>query len=130
MKLPQVHSENAYVCQQEDCKRYVITCDADRGVTPMFIGCRTKDGVLTGCKGPMISMGYPPTKDKPQHLGPATLEWYRPEASPLGFFDEHPAMEEHIRRGGLVLRPIRKDNNNGQPRSTTYPWRGSGDVPR
>lgn len=106
--LPPQGAMNAYVCQQEECKRYVITTDRDRGVTPMFIACRTKDGVTTGCKGPMVSSGYPKGAP-PKHLGKPTLEWYRPEASPLGFFDSNHEMNQHILKGGLALRPIPKD---------------------
>lgn len=104
--LPQIGAQNQYRCQQTDCHRNLITIDRDRGVTPMFIACRTKDGVLTGCKGPMVSYGYPPLSSKPKGLGPPTMEWYRPEASPIGHFDDNPEMEIHIRKGGLALRPV------------------------
>lgn len=115
--LPGIGAQNQYRCHQPDCERNLITIDRDHGVTPAFIACRTKDGVLTGCKGPMVSYGYPPINTKPKGLGPPTMEWYRPEASPLGYFDENPEMDQHIRRGGLALCTVAEGKVNAGNKS-------------
>ncbi len=82
---------NIYTC--DTCRGEIVTVDIDKGVTPFMISCRA----TPGCKGFMQSSFY--------HCDPsrvAQFEWYRPET-----IDEFaPETQEHVRKGGLLLRPI------------------------
>jgi hypothetical protein len=66
----------------------------------MMMACRRTEG----CKGRMVSAGYPsaPFPDSLSHV--PVFEWYRPETNALGLFDEVPEVNDHILRGGLILR--------------------------
>lgn len=79
---------NAYQCR--DCRAHVVTIDREPGVTPFLVRCRN-------CGGEAQSAFY--------RLGPnhtPTYEWVRPES--LDGLDA--GSIEHIRNGGLILRPI------------------------
>lgn len=82
---------NAYQC--ETCLHYAITIDREPGVTPFIVRCRR-------CGGEAKSAFYrvPPTYQP-------TYEWIRPET--VEGLDS--GTIEHIRSGGLILRPINPD---------------------
>jgi hypothetical protein len=83
--------KNVYTC--DTCLGEVVTIDTDKGVTPFMIFCRA----TPRCKGFMKSSFY--------HCDPArvaTFEWYRPETIE-GLARES---KEHVRKGGLLLRPM------------------------
>lgn len=95
---------NAYYC--EECKLYIVTIDADKGVTPMFLRCRATEG----CTGTMHSMMYPADPWPPidghgvEIPTEPTYEWFKPtlkQARRHGV-----GMMDHVRRGGLELRKI------------------------
>jgi len=97
-KLPAKGARNAYKCNT--CGICIITIDVDRGTTPAFMGCKA----TKGCDGSMTSAGYPSTPMPKSLNACAVWEWYRPEANALGLFHEDQIIDEHIRRGGLLLR--------------------------
>jgi len=81
---------NLYTCNT--CRGEVVTIDTDEGVTPFMISCRA----TSGCKGVMQSNFY--------HCDPsrvAQFEWYRPET--IKGLDQW--TQEHVKKGGLLLRP-------------------------
>jgi len=87
--------KNVYVCQL--CGGEVVTVDADEGVTPFMIECRS----TPECEGDMYSSFY----QVDQSLAPQ-FEWYKPTS-----LDQYPeghreAMKKHIEDGGLDIRPI------------------------
>lgn len=96
--LPQGR-ENVYEC--DTCRGFIVTIDIDRGVTPMRLVCMSDT-----CNGSMTSYGYP-ARPKPEHIPDAQWEWYRPEVNALGRFDNDDEENEHILRGGLLLRGIK-----------------------
>lgn len=103
--------KNAYWCP--DCHGYVVTIDADEGVTPMFLACRVKGDPTdpqNDCKGRMHSMMYPaepwPPEDGYGNQIPTepTWEWYGPTPDEVKRADD--ATREHVRKGGLLLRKL------------------------
>jgi hypothetical protein len=100
--------KNIYQCQT--CLGLICTVDRDKGVTPFMIDCKS----TPDCKGPMQSsfyMTHPQVKP--------TFEWYRPTADELveignaitGPYatQRFAATVEHVQKGGLVLRPIKRE---------------------
>jgi hypothetical protein len=83
--------KNLYTC--DTCGGEVVTIDTDKGVTPFMISCRA----TPGCEGFMNSSFY---RCDPSRV--AQFEWYRPETL-KGFGKE---TIEHLRKGGLLLRPV------------------------
>jgi hypothetical protein len=86
---------NIYIC--EECYGHIVTCDAAEGVTPFMIGCKA----TADCKGMMQSSMY---RVFDQRMRP-DFEWYSPtleEATTLS-----PWVQEHVAKGGLVLRDVR-----------------------
>jgi hypothetical protein len=83
--------KNLYTC--DTCRGEVVTIDTDKGVTPFMISCRASPG----CKGFMQSSFYRCDLSRV-----AQYEWYRPET--IEGFD--PATQEHVMKGGLLLRPM------------------------
>jgi hypothetical protein len=83
---------NIYTCDK--CRGEVVTKDIDPGVTPFMISCRFKQG----CKGTMTSNFYQCSQNLPY-----SFEFYRPET--IDSFD--PETIEHLRKGGLLLRPAK-----------------------
>lgn len=105
-KLPK---ENVYVCEF-GC--FNVTVDVDHGVTPFMIDCQftgrpdrplnPKYSENGKCSGMAQSCFYP-REPRPPHIPAPTHEWYKPteeEMVPL-----MGAEKEHVRRGGLLLRP-------------------------
>ena len=92
-----VGRENVYTCQK--CTERVTTVDRDEGTTPMMIRCRATEG----CDGMMMSAFYP-EGPRPEWIPAPTFEWYKPSEHETSQLDE--AMQEHVRLGGLLIRPI------------------------
>lgn len=100
--------KNIYQCQT--CLGLICTVDRDQGVTPFMIDCKA----TADCRGPMQSSFY-----MAHSLLTATFEWFRPSADELAELCANltgPRVEEraaayvdHVRRGGLVLRPIKRE---------------------
>ncbi|HEX5213295.1 MAG TPA: hypothetical protein VFW22_16340 [Pseudolabrys sp.] len=90
--------KNAYVCDGNragvpGCGSYIVTIDVAAGVTPFIVQCGN-------CGRDAHSKMYR-VKD---WLTP-THQWYRPDT--LDGIDA--AYHEHLRSGGLILRPIGED---------------------
>jgi hypothetical protein len=99
---------NVYVCQF-NC--LTVTVDVDEGVTPFMIQCRsrsTKGRPIEKklldehgfCVGTAQSSFYP-TGPKPSRIGDPKWEWYIPETNKGLSVGE----AEHVKKGGLLLRP-------------------------
>jgi len=73
------------------CGHQMVTIDREPGVTPFI------SGGCPDCGGDMQSAGY----RVPQTLTP-THEWYRPDS----LDSLPPGTAAHVRKGGLILRPI------------------------
>ena len=82
--------KNIYTCQK--CGKAIVTVDMDEGVTPFMLECRA----TPGCNGVMQSAFYA----VPQYLTPH-FEWFKPK-SLQGY---SPEMKNHIKLGGLDIRP-------------------------
>lgn len=100
-----IGKKNAYEC--EDCRSHIVTIDRHHGVTPFMTRCGN-------CKGMAKSKMYRVAESLVE-----THEWYRPER----LEDIPRGSEEHISRGGLILREI--DGERGWTRgystkSTAY----------
>lgn len=80
--------KNIYTCPDG---HGTSTIEIDIGVTPMIIKCRHK-----GCKHQATSAWY----NVDQNLEPE-YEWFRPDENSAVPKD----LSEHIRMGGLLLRP-------------------------
>lgn len=88
------------------CGRITYAIHVDDGVTPMFLVCRAEGAEPdeAECKGMGMSLMYPEPPAPDYVLEAVAWEWYRPsseEAREMG-----DAMYEHIRRGGLAIRPL------------------------
>lgn len=78
------------------CLYWIITIDRERGVTPMFVKCGHCGGMATS-RMYKVGPGLDPTH-----------EWFRPKSAdelPVGYTVE--SVTDHLRNGGLLLRPIR-----------------------
>lgn len=84
---------NRYVCRA--CGGSVVTVDRVEGVTPFYLDCYA----TKGCNGPMMSSFYRVEGDPTP-----TFEWYRPGKAERKGLD--PATREHVKLGGLLIRPI------------------------
>lgn len=85
---------NVYTCPK--CKGRTVTIDADDGVTPFMINCRS----VGGCHEEMAESSFYRVD---QNLVP-TYEWYRPVGDELAMLKGE--MREHVDKGGLLLRRI------------------------
>ena len=86
-------SINTYKCLR--CGNVIVTVDRVDGVTPMYTKCQVK-----GCGGHALSAFY----DVDQTLQPG-YEWYLPKKlNGLSM-----ATREHIGKGGLIMRAIKKE---------------------
>ncbi len=95
-----VGRENGYTCSV--CSGVTMTIHVDDGVTPAFIDCRASPD----CKGVAGSMFYP-EGPRPAHLPDPAWEWYRPTRKQTRRLDrKYPGVAQHVRAGGLWLRPI------------------------
>jgi hypothetical protein len=99
--------KNAYFC--EACHRYIVTVNLVQGTTPMFLSCRATEG----CTGRMTSCMYPP-HPWPEEDGfgnkipkEVTHEWYIPVSSEFNKLTREG--QEHVQKGGLLLRQVASD---------------------
>jgi len=88
-------NKNIYTC--DICGCIIVTVDSDRGVTPMFLACKS----TTNCRGTMTSAMYLVDPG----LNP-TWEWYRPDS-----IAKDDVAYNHVVRGGLLLREITDDKS-------------------
>lgn len=105
MRLPRI---NVYRCEH-GCNN--VTVDVDDGVTPFMMKCVTKsrpdrplDPILTGSDGECLGMAkscFYPKVAPPPWISVPTHEWYRPKDL-AGLNDGE---LEHVKKGGLLLRP-------------------------
>lgn len=88
--------KNAYTCSE--CGFTFVTVHVDDGVTPFGILCRAAND----CQGMATSHFY---KLSPSVLAiEPTFEWYKPTENDPKM--EDPAVREHVRQGGVMLRSI------------------------
>ncbi len=92
MNNPNPNRLNIYTCNQ--CGLHIVTKDADQGTTPFLTNCRC----TVGCQGMMQSSFY--RVFDPDGIMRWTHEWY----SPTVLLNMSPAVLEHVRKGGLLLR--------------------------
>ena len=83
---------NQYVCRGS--RGVITTANLVEGTTPFLVECRAK----VGCTGMMESQFY----RVDQSLAPG-FEWFRPSLREAGKLGN--AMVEHVKAGGLDLRP-------------------------
>lgn len=81
-----------YTC--ENCRREIVTIDADRGVTPMLVTC-------SDCGFQMFSNFY---RTPAEH--PHTHVWYRPEGKELKRLLNNPTTKDHFLNGGLSIKEV------------------------
>ncbi len=95
--MDEMQLKNIYKCDK--CGRQVVTIDLVMGTTPFMVPCSVfGDG---GCSvGMAVSQLYPLEAQEQV----AAFEWYKPEAGEM--LRQSPQMREHIRKGGLLLRPV------------------------
>lgn len=103
---------NTYTCPV--CTQVLVTVDLDAGTTPMMLGCAR----TPGCSGMMVSACY---DVDPALVARATHEWYHPEL--MDGLDD--VTQEHVRKGGLLLRP-RPGTPAPAPARTPAPPRAKG----
>ena len=102
---------NAYTCEK---LHSTVTWNKDAGVTPMFITCDQ-------CGGMASSRMY-----RVDQSLIATKEWYKPteeditneanevaEKNGIGYKIVYATLKEHVAKGGLLLRDIKKLNDLG-----------------
>jgi len=86
--------KNIYTCA--DCGGHIVTIDADTGVTPFMVRCKSPV-----CDGLMRSSMY---RVFDQNMR-ADWEWYKPSAIEM----LSDAARDHVNKGGLLMRRV------GQP---------------
>jgi hypothetical protein len=80
------------------CGHWIVTIDRAAGVTPMFVQCGNCGGTATS-RMYKVEDGLKPTH-----------EWFRPKsAKELPKRYTLASVADHLRNGGLLLRPIGKD---------------------
>lgn len=87
----------AYSTMKGGCGYWIITVDREAGVTPMFVKCGHCGGTATS-RMYKVGAGLEPTH-----------EWFRPTKEsdlPKGYSLR--GVADHLRNGGLLLRPIGK----------------------
>lgn len=94
---------NYYRCPK--CHHMFVTVEIHEGVTPMFLRCRNRGG----CPGQMHSAMYLPVENWPLVVRrEADGEWYSPgERERRKMKRKYPALYEHVKAGGLILRKPR-----------------------
>lgn len=86
---------NGWICER--CRKVHVCIDVDSGITPFIIKCK----MTQSCNGIAYSCMYRLVTNLPPQF-----EWYRPK--PEENFEGNSALIEHINRGGLIIRDIRK----------------------
>lgn len=90
------YGKNIYTCLT--CGFQFVTIDRDSGTTPFVTKCRAPD---RDCPGAAQSAFYRVPQNAPELM--PSFEWYRPMTD----LDKlSPNAAEHVRLGGLLLRPI------------------------
>lgn len=89
---------NVYICPE--CGGPTVTIDIDKGVTPMFLKCRSS-GNVGDCDGMAQSAMYPP-KDQLVALDPPAWEWYRPSEEEIAAMPE--SHKDHYKGNTLAIR--------------------------
>lgn len=84
---------NTYTCRV--CAARIVTINRVEGTTPFMLNCRVKPG----CKGVMQSGFY-----RGDQSETPTHEWFRPSIKAAR--RQGPDMVDHVRKGGLDIRPI------------------------
>lgn len=87
---------NQYTCQK--CGATITTVEEVEGTTSFMLPCMATDG----CTGQMQSHVYMVD----QTLEPA-FEWYKPRLKDMK--NRKRAFREHVALGGLLIRPLKKD---------------------
>jgi hypothetical protein len=85
--------KNKYVCDDPGCAHTITTVDIDEGVTPFMTACEK-------CNGTAVSRMYRVDQTEVE-----THEWFRPQT----LEGLKPHSQEHVRRGGLLLRKIERN---------------------
>lgn len=95
---------NVWTCDR--CAGTLAAVHTADGVTPMMLACRATDG----CRGRMVSAGYPPPPIPVRVLDAVAWEWSTASTTQIKRWRrEHDPMYDHARRGGLVLRRLTDD---------------------
>lgn len=91
---------NGYNCTT--CHKVTLVIHRDAGVTPMFLACTNPE-----CNGTGESLMYPNQDAIPPRIREKVRwEWYRP--SKKEFKKLSSEMQDHVKRGGLVLREYKR----------------------
>lgn len=98
---------NAWKCPT--CGRITVAVHIDEGTTPFMLACRAHGGEPDAaiCPGMATSCGYPSIPPPRPILERCEWEWFKP--------GPHEALKlradelDHVRRGGLLIRPITTD---------------------
>jgi hypothetical protein len=92
--------KNAYICPFD---HITITIEVDDGTTPMLLRCRQKsDDGKHACTEMARSSWYNLTPS--QEAMDPEYEWYKPNSGHVLNKQE----KDHVRKGGLLLRKIKK----------------------
>lgn len=86
------HRKNIYTCGT--CWDHIVTIDKHKGVTPMFLDCKT----TKGCDGMMRSSIYN-VCDKRMRTD---YEWYKPSV----LQNISSCERDHVKNGGLLLKKL------------------------
>lgn len=86
---------NCYICSK--CGHITKTRDIDAGVTPFMHNCEKCDSLAESTFYNDVLIGTAPTQ-----------EWYRPSLRECFKIRKNEALLEHILRGGLIVRTIKK----------------------
>ena len=89
---------NVYTCPA--CRGFTVTIDIDKGVTPMFLGCRAS-GNEDDCEGMAQSAMYP-KRPRPPHIPAPAWEWYKASEEEIEAMPE--GHRQYYRDGGLAIR--------------------------
>lgn len=94
---------NIYLCER--CGHAVTTRDVHAGTTPFKMACtKLNEEGESDCNGNMTSLGYP--TPFPAQAPLLEFEWYMPKSLKR----LSPDLKEHVRKGGLVRRPVEDKN--------------------
>jgi hypothetical protein len=87
------------------CGWLTVTTQLDDGVVPETLGCRNP----TGCNNTYATNIGDPRPWPAGHPIAATHEWYQPSTAQLDIHQRRGGdLWEHLREGGLLLRPVPK----------------------
>jgi len=104
-KIDHKDRKNMYLCKT--CGIAVVSVDRDSGTTPFQIACLT-----SGCGGLASSFFYSVPPAYIQEANPV-IEWYKPTDEEVSGLSK--ATQEHVKKGGLLMRRVRRDEEDRQP---------------